>query len=265
MSENVYPPQSSGEPDCEGLSALLPAYSIGATTPEETQLVEALLPLCPEVAAELPEYVALTEAILQTVTPTLPPPALHDKLMALTASTAAAGTHVTQKTVTLSQPRVVPMNRFWIVAAALLALFLASNAFWALGTMEIRQTQEQLWTQLQQQNALIEGLTSGDVVLLSLNADQGNARVFWNTAQRRAILSTEGLPPLAADQTYQLWLISGDERTSAGIFQVDDAGRGLLIFDPPKGLSDYNAVGISMEPAGGSDAPTTVPIALGEI
>src|SRR5258705_8525299 len=116
MSENPNLSMSSSDPDCESLQALLPAYSIGATDEAETRLVESLLPLCPDIAAELPEYLALSGAILETITPVMPPAALHDKLMALTASTAAPDTLVTSKPIQKSN--VIRLNRFWISAAA---------------------------------------------------------------------------------------------------------------------------------------------------
>jgi anti-sigma-K factor RskA len=163
-------------------------------------------------------------------------------------------------------PRVVSQNRFWIgAAAALLVLLIGSNAYWATVTSEIRQSQAAFIDQLDQQNVLIAGLTSGNVMQVALNPSEGNARVFWSTQEQVAMLATEGLPTLSQDQTYQLWLITGDTPISAGTFIVDDTGRAILFFDPAQNMSEYDAVGISTEPAGGSEAPTTTPIAVGEI
>jgi anti-sigma-K factor RskA len=264
MSENPNLSMSSGEPDCDSLQALLPAYSIGATDEEETRLVEALLPLCPEIAAELPEYLALSGAILETVAPAMPPAALHDKLMALTAGTAAPDTLVVS---TLApKTNIVRLNRLWIsAAAAMLALLIVSNAYWAMTTSQIRQEQLEFLAQLEQQNEIITGLTEGNVVQVSLNASQGNARVFWNTDHHVAFLSTEGLPALSQAETYQLWLINGENRISAGTFQVDESGRGILIFNPALPMDDYERMGITIEPAGGSESPTGDGVAGGEI
>jgi len=44
---------------CDEIRELLAAYSMGATDPEETALVERHLPDCPEAVAELAEYLAL--------------------------------------------------------------------------------------------------------------------------------------------------------------------------------------------------------------
>ncbi|NWF69687.1 MAG: anti-sigma factor [Chloroflexi bacterium] len=256
-------PQQSSQPDCETLQALLPAYSVGATDPAETQQVEAWLPLCPDVVSELEEYIALSQALLYTSQPTIPPAALHDKLMALTADTAAPATRVN---VSVPRPLPVPRNRRWIAAAAaLVVLLLISNAFWILLAAQLRQIQDAYSTQIQQQEEIIAYLTSADAQQVVLNAQQGSVRVFWKPGENMALLATEGLPLLASDQTYQVWLIRGDNRISVGLFHVDTEGRGIMIFEPPRALDDYDAIGITTEPAGGSEAPTSEAIAVVEL
>jgi hypothetical protein len=265
MSENPNLSMSSGEPDCESLQALLPAYSIGATDEEETRLVEALLPLCPEVAAELPEYLALSGAILETVVPAMPPAALHDKLMALTANTAAPDTLVTSKPPKTNN-NIITLNLFWIsTAAAVFVLFVVSNVYWATVTSQIREEQEAMRTEIQGLDELVTILSRGNVELVSLNAEQGNVNVFWNADQRVVFLAAEGLPALPETETYQLWLIDGQNRLSAGTFDVDAQGQGTLVFSPPQAFHDYDRIGITNEPAGGSAAPTGNGVAGAEI
>ncbi len=56
---------------------------------------------------------------------------------------------------------------------------------------------------------------------------------------------------------YQFWLIdpSGD-RTSGGTFSVDAQGRGWVLIRSPKPLNNFQSVGVTIEPEGGSPAPT---------
>ena len=66
---------------CKQIMPLLGAYSIGATTPEETRAVEALLPTCPEAQAALAEHLAVGDALLYMLpTDKAPPPNLLDGL-----------------------------------------------------------------------------------------------------------------------------------------------------------------------------------------
>jgi anti-sigma-K factor RskA len=69
-------------------------------------------------------------------------------------------------------------------------------------------------------------------------------------------LVVDGLPPLDGSHQYQLWLIDDGQRQSGGVFSVDQEGYGALWVSSPEPLSDYSAVGITIEPAGGSPGPT---------
>jgi anti-sigma-K factor RskA len=70
-------------------------------------------------------------------------------------------------------------------------------------------------------------------------------------AQDLAVFRTDGLPDLPADQAYQLWVISGDGATSAGVL-----GRTGDLEQVVEGVDDADALGLTVEPSGGSDAPT---------
>ena len=68
------------------------------------------------------------------------------------------------------------------------------------------------------------------------------------------------LPPPETGTTYQAWLIVGGAPVSAGTFDVDASGRGLHHIAATTG--SFDAVGVSLEPAGGSDQPTPDQIIL---
>jgi len=69
---------------CAQARDLLPAYSIGATTDEETRFVQLQMVDCPELAHELREYHMLSEGLLRNVPQFAPPPRLLERLMAAT-------------------------------------------------------------------------------------------------------------------------------------------------------------------------------------
>ncbi len=80
-------------------------------------------------------------------------------------------------------------------------------------------------------------------------------------ASGEGVLSVANLPPLTADQTYQAWLIVDGAPVSAGTFAVDDAGAAHhRVSGALPGA--FEAVGVSLEPAGGSDQPTPDQIIL---
>ena len=89
----------------------------------------------------------------------------------------------------------------------------------------------------------------------------GEVTVVWSEELGRSAIRTEGLPAVGDDETYELWYIdaSGEElaATPAGLFDPDGGAAYVVLdgeFEP--GL----LIGITVEPAGGSDAPTSQPI-----
>ena len=62
---------------------------------------------------------------------------------------------------------------------------------------------------------------------------------------------------------YQLWFIQGDTPISAGVFDVDALGQGVLILETA--VINFDAIGISIEPPGGSEQPTGDIVLLGTV
>jgi anti-sigma-K factor RskA len=87
----------------------------------------------------------------------------------------------------------------------------------------------------------------GEVTLVS-SAEQGRSGVV-----------VEGLPALADDQTYELWYIDDAGAASAGTFDVAGAETWRVL---EGSFTPGVAVGITVEPAGGSTQPTTEPIVV---
>jgi anti-sigma-K factor RskA len=83
-----------------------------------------------------------------------------------------------------------------------------------------------------------------------------NAQVLWNPATRTGVLLTSGLPPTPPDRVYELWAIAGNEPMPAGIFQVDEAGHGVLRLPNLPGKKRVDKFAVTLEPVGGVPRPT---------
>ena len=81
----------------------------------------------------------------------------------------------------------------------------------------------------------------------------GSLEVVYSPSQGAFVLSGTA-PVLTAAETYQVWFVDGTNVTSVGLFTPDDTGRVAQVFDGSD-PSDV-VVGITIEPAGGSSAPT---------
>ena len=60
-------------------------------------------------------------------------------------------------------------------------------------------------------------------------------------------LEAWGLPPCKSEQYYELWLVEGDERVSAGSFTVGQSGRVDVTLSAPDFAASYPGVGVTAE------------------
>jgi anti-sigma-K factor RskA len=77
----------------------------------------------------------------------------------------------------------------------------------------------------------------------------------------RALFMAADLANPGADQTYQLWAIDESGAKSVGLLEPS-AGKASKLVDMPAGST---AFGMTVEPAGGSEQPTTKPVLLLEL
>ena len=96
----------------------------------------------------------------------------------------------------------------------------------------------------------------------------------WTSARGRMTVSRSGtkafllvvdLPPLPADKVYQVWLIKDRAKYNAGWFTVDSTGYGQTVIIPVAPFWEFEAAGITIEPAGGSLDPTGVNVLKGDL
>jgi anti-sigma-K factor RskA len=82
----------------------------------------------------------------------------------------------------------------------------------------------------------------------------GKVTVATSARLGRMAVETHALPTLSDKQVYQLWAIHNGSSTSAGV--VENVATGKAMAMPAASTT----VAITIEPAGGSDQPTTKPI-----
>ena len=78
---------------------------------------------------------------------------------------------------------------------------------------------------------------------------------------RRAVLIAEDMPAAPAGHDYQAWLdLPGRGMVSAGVLRPDASSTMMVVLEGDAGAA--TGAGVTMEPAGGSPAPTGEPMAL---
>lgn len=92
----------------------------------------------------------------------------------------------------------------------------------------------------------------------SRGPDGAMGRAVVSPSRGEAMFVVDGMDPAPADHTYELWLIGEAGAQPAGMFDVDDEGHwsDMVTGD----FRDAAAIGITIEPMGGSPEPTSEPV-----
>lgn len=91
--------------------------------------------------------------------------------------------------------------------------------------------------------------------------DGSTATVVWSAERGQSVILFDGLSAAPEGSTYQAWYIGADGPQSAGTFDASGDATAFLL---DGALTAGAAVGVTVEPDGGSDAPTTDPILVVE-
>ena len=87
-------------------------------------------------------------------------------------------------------------------------------------------------------------------------APAASGQVLWS-ATRGAVLSASALPALAAQETYQAWLVTTRGSVSLGMLRPDAQGTASAAFEMPPSLpGPIRGFMVTREPAGGSPRPS---------
>ena len=102
-------------------------------------------------------------------------------------------------------------------------------------------------------------LAAPDAETVTVEGEAGEvARVVLSQGRGEAVFVADGMSPVSPEQTFQLWLIDEEGPESAGLFDVDEQGRVTQVLAGD--LQEAAAIGVTVEPAGGSPQPTTDPV-----
>jgi anti-sigma-K factor RskA len=234
--------------ECAPFRENIPAYALGALDVDEATALEAHLRTCDSCSAELASYRTVGDVLLTAVPPKQPPAQLRQRLQGRLPSA--------QK-----QPRrqLWPSFSFGQVAmTAVLILLVALNVFSLIQLQALQRQQAQFARQIQTGQAAFAMLAYPDTKSFPITGSNVAGTVLLDKEHNAAVLVAWNLPPIDANQTYQIWLIDpkGD-RTSAGLFRPE-SGQPVTtqsIFSP-QAITGFTGLGVTVEPAGGSSKPT---------
>lgn len=261
------------------LHSLAGEYAVGSLSDEEFQQFEAHLETCPDCREEVAEMrdvaVQLSEAVA-----TEPPLRLRDSVLEQIAHTAQDRPAVRNGPVAVAPAgelgarrhvadgagaNVVPLQRSsqrrtrlaGLLAAAAVVAAVAMGGWAVHSRNDARDAAAQAQSALTQTQRLTQVLTAQDVKTASGSfSTGGTATVVVSHSQGRALLVAAHLPALPRGKVYEAWTVRHSP-TRAGTFS---AGAAQTVLSLPAAAVTANQVAVTVEPAGGSKKPTTVPV-----
>ena len=265
--------------NCEQAEELLGAYAVDALPDDEAAQFRAHVANCADHAGRAREMRALASQLVESVEPVAPPAALRARVLdavarepqlsaRATGELQTAANNVTAlRTAGRPSPHVGPGERVsrdgrgrtpylrwplpaqaWgALAAAVIAGLLAWNLVLQMGG---------------QSDAERYAIRDADVVAPMFAGDRPIGSVLYFADERRIAVIADDVPELDASQTYQMWAIADGSPSSIGLLSPEDGrGRAIAPFDAAR--SDTFAM--TIEPAGGSDEPTSDPVFVATI
>ncbi len=252
-------------PDADETPAtLLAGYALHALSPGETAAVEEYLATHSDAANDVALLKETAAMLPSTLPPMTPSPQLRLRLMAdvYREALAEAGDQS-------PAPQPIPIERartrrnsgvIWPFAAVILLILSLGFGSWAVTLNRDLGARDHVIAT--QSSAIAAAGTTRPLSATSANVP-ARGEVLRLANNQAAVLTIAGLPALTNGKVYEVWFIAGATPVGAGLFSPNPDGTwsGLLHGD----VTNAQAVAISVEPSGGSPAPTGDVVAKGSL
>lgn len=259
----------------DDFAALAHGYALGTLTEQEARSFASHLATCEECRQSVRDVAAVGEALARALPQQAPPPSLRDRVLARATAPADMDRQVHSPTVSRSG-----MQYRWLAAAAALVAAVTSVMAWQYREDAVRarieqQAAAQQVRSLEQQIAQLQAgvstaaqtrsvLAARDMARIELlgqaPAPGATGRVFWSPTHGLVFAATN-LPALPPGRVYQLWVVA-DSPISAGIGRLTGGGE-ISVVSTPTAPARPKAFALTIEPEGGSPAPTSPLFLLG--
>lgn len=247
------------------------SYVLGMSTEEERREFESLAAAYPEISNARNAFeLALEEQMLRDAPAA--PAHLKAAILSTVQTTTTPDTYGGAIPETETPVRSMGVWK-WVAAASL--VLLAGAAWWGFDKnskySQMLATNDSLQQQLTTATAQLNdmkadaGLLQNPAVKMAAMKGTSNPDIFstiyWDTTSKDVYLMLNNLPRPASDKQYQLWALLGGKPIDLGMIEVTQ--KRLLY--RMKNVQDAEAFAITLEPTGGSTAPTTTPIVLSKL
>lgn len=246
-------------PRRESPHSLTGPYALDALDSAERDRFEHHLRDCASCQDEVCGFATVAAALAETAA-VVPPTGLRDQVLAAVSVTRQLPLEASARPTPRGQRKTRPAPRSrWLPRLALAAGAAGLAAAAVLGGVTVSAQNGQSAAQAQAQ-AITAVLSAPDARLVSAPTSAGgSATAVASVRQGKMVFTSSGLRPLPGSRVYQLWFM-GKTTRSAGLVPAAAEGRTAPVL--ASGLAPGDKIGVTIEPAGGSSAPTTAPIVL---
>ena len=254
----------------DAVRELLALAALDALSPEERHALDAHLTTCDECRREL---AALRDGVA-SIAGSLPARAMAPEREAAMRARLMARAIEDRTRVTPIRPR--SSSTRWLAAAAF--LIAAGAIAYGVGqrgavtqlashVAALRDSAITMQRRLADQQSELDALTGPGVRVIDASASsarQPYARMFWDQPSNRWTFVAYNLPSAAPGHTYQLWLVTRDQKkVNAGTFEPQPNGSAIVRATYTLAPDSLAAIAVTNEPMGGSPQPTTTPFLVG--
>jgi anti-sigma-K factor RskA len=235
----------------ERFEDLKDAYVLGALPEEERRSFEDYLAAHPERQAEIDELGAVAGLLAFSPQEQEPSPELRSRIMEVVEAEAEPR-RVRGRSTFARVGDFLSVRSLAFGAAALLVIGLLSWNVLLQG--QVQDLQGQVADAQAQQTKTIE--------LKGSWAEQGATAEVTSMQENEIILVARNMPSVPEDRTCQIWVIKGEVPKPSGLFQPDGNGTATPITNS---IKKADVIAVTVEPAGGSEQPTSDPVLLADL
>ena len=246
----------------ERFEDLKDAYVLGALPEGERRSFEDYLAAHPERQAEIDELGAVAGLLAFSPQEQEPSQELRSRIMEVVDAEAEPRS-LRHRSVTESIADYLSVRNLALGAAVLLVIGLLSWNVMLQGQVQDLQGQvaesqnqvQKLQDEVAQDQQQVQQRQT--IKLEGSWADQGADAEVASIDKNQIILVARNMPSVPEDKTCQIWVIKGDVPKPSGLFQPDGNMTATPVTNP---ITNADVIAVTVEPAGGSDQPTSDPV-----